>query len=98
MLNINVCGYFLLSRFRYLVLVGGKSSALDQQFKTSTLKRKEENEESESRMSSETLWHKQNKHKLWKYDNSYLKMGFTWTKISKDCCVRFVMRCFQMET
>jgi hypothetical protein len=43
----------------------------------------EENEDSESGMSSETLQHQQNKNKFWKYSNSCLKMGFIQT-LSED--------------
>jgi hypothetical protein len=43
------------------------------------MKRKEQNEDSENGMSSETLQHQQNKNKCWKYNNRCLKMGFTQT-------------------
>jgi hypothetical protein len=68
---------------------------MDQQFKKSTLKRKEQNEVSEIGVSSETLQHQQNKNKSWKYSNSYLKMGFMRT--TENHCVQFVMGCPQMK-
>jgi hypothetical protein len=68
---------------------------MDKWWKTGTLKRKEQNEQCESGTSSENPQHKQNKHKLRIYSDSYLKIGFTWTG-SEDYQRPLCMICYEV--
>jgi hypothetical protein len=49
---------------------------MEEWLKINAMKRKEQNEQSESGALSKTL---QNKHKVWKYNDNYLIMIFMWT-------------------